>query len=229
MGKRIDSEGKGEPVKRWKKPDVGHSYPIAVPQTSDDFESEQLGLQWQWQANPNSQWYSLVKRKSHLCLYAHSILDGDTLYDAPHLFMQKFPAETFTATAKISYASLSTQDRSGLIIFGESYSYISLEKTDNENFTLSQYIGYCMEDKRVEEKITQTEIPVDALYLRVCVNDHGACIFSYSINGQDFYYFGEEFMAKEGKWVGAKVGIFAAHMTQEPSEGYTEFDWFHIK
>jgi beta-xylosidase len=226
MGQRIDSDGKGEPVKLWKKPDIGKSCLIENPQTSDEFESDQLGLQWQWQANPNSQWYSLSE--SHLRLFAHSIPDEGTLYEAPHLLMQKFPAELFTATSKITYDSLSANDRTGLIIFGESYSYISIEKNEQENFVLSQYVGEWKDDRRVEKKIIQTEVPVASLYLRVRVQNYGVCIFSYSINGLDFYIFGDEFIANEGKWVGAKVGIFAAHLTQGTSEGYTDFDWFRI-
>ncbi|UUZ93478.1 hypothetical protein LJK87_01470 [Paenibacillus sp. P25] len=36
----------------------------------DEFDAQGHGLQWQWQANPQSTWYSLAERASHLRLFA---------------------------------------------------------------------------------------------------------------------------------------------------------------
>lgn len=44
-------DGCGEPVLRYKKPEVGAAYPIDTPEDSDFFEGDRLGLQWQWNAN----------------------------------------------------------------------------------------------------------------------------------------------------------------------------------
>lgn len=72
MGIDLDGNGIGEPVTEYKKPDVGKKYPIEVPQTSDEFNSKKLGLQWQWQANPRSDWMSLtVRRLSAIILSTH--------------------------------------------------------------------------------------------------------------------------------------------------------------
>jgi beta-xylosidase len=57
MGIQSTSNGTGEPVLKWKKPNVGQIYPICNPQTSDEFDSTTLGLQWQWHANHSDQWY----------------------------------------------------------------------------------------------------------------------------------------------------------------------------
>ncbi|HAK76569.1 MAG TPA: glycoside hydrolase, partial [Runella sp.] len=45
-----DGDGNGDPVLSYKKPNVGKTYPIETPVESDEFDSIQLGLQWQWQA-----------------------------------------------------------------------------------------------------------------------------------------------------------------------------------
>src|SRR5699024_5497951 len=37
-----------EPVSKWRKPKVSVNSDIKVPQTSDDFTDDHLGLQWQW-------------------------------------------------------------------------------------------------------------------------------------------------------------------------------------
>ena len=60
---------KGEPIRRFQKPRRTGNGPAAVPQTSDDFASDQLGRQWQWQANHRSAWHSLTARKNWLRLF----------------------------------------------------------------------------------------------------------------------------------------------------------------
>ncbi|MDR3062213.1 MAG: hypothetical protein LBU57_08900 [Dysgonamonadaceae bacterium] len=46
----------GEPVMTYKKPDVGKTFPKETPVESDEFNSGNLGLQWQWHANPGQAW-----------------------------------------------------------------------------------------------------------------------------------------------------------------------------
>ena len=43
IGEDKDGDGCGEPVKRYKKPDVGRIYPIETPIESDEFNTRQLG------------------------------------------------------------------------------------------------------------------------------------------------------------------------------------------
>ena len=50
MGIDENGEGCGLPVLSHKKPNVGKTYPVESPQTSDEFNDSKLGLQWQWQA-----------------------------------------------------------------------------------------------------------------------------------------------------------------------------------
>lgn len=48
-----DEDGCGEPVLFYKKPDVGKKYSVCTPQESDEFNSQNLSPQWQWNANIN--------------------------------------------------------------------------------------------------------------------------------------------------------------------------------
>jgi beta-xylosidase len=54
----------GEPVLEYRKPNVGEvKSEIKNIPTSDDFTSKTLGLQWQWNANPDKNWYKLTGEK----------------------------------------------------------------------------------------------------------------------------------------------------------------------
>ena len=48
IGVDMDMNGIGEPVKVWTKPGVSKSVLVSHPQTTDDFSSYTLGLQWQF-------------------------------------------------------------------------------------------------------------------------------------------------------------------------------------
>ena len=56
IGVDPSGSGIGQPVLSYQMPNVGKTYSIKVPQTSDEFNSAKLGLQWQWQANPGTTW-----------------------------------------------------------------------------------------------------------------------------------------------------------------------------
>ena len=71
----IHSDGCGEPVKRYKKPDVGRIYPIETPIESDEFNTRQLGLQWEWHANYQDT-FGFTSDLGYIRIYGH-ILSKD--------------------------------------------------------------------------------------------------------------------------------------------------------
>src|SRR5204862_107563 len=84
---------KGEPVLVWRKPDVERSYPAAAPQTTDEFDSNKLGLQWQWNANYRTKWFTLSARPGWLRLFSVPKPDrAVNLWLVPNLLLQKLPA-----------------------------------------------------------------------------------------------------------------------------------------
>ena len=120
MGEDINNDGIGEPVMEWTKPDFDRSYPIIIPQTSDEFESDELGLQWQWHANPKKEWYSLSENSGILRLYSvKNFSQNGNLWLVPNLLLQKFPAPSFTVTTKISFHPNRINGKSGLLIISE--------------------------------------------------------------------------------------------------------------
>ena len=78
------------------------------------------------------------------------------------------------------------------------------------------------------------------LYLRVKVKQAGAkkptqkadykceCTFYYSLDGKKFTPIGKAFTAKEGKWIGAKVGLFCTRTWESNDSGWLDVDWFRI-
>lgn len=54
----------------------------------------------------------------------------------------------------------------------------------------------------------------------------GICQFAWAVDGVSFQAFAETFQAREGRWMGAKVGLFAVSTHETGMKGYADFDWF---
>ncbi|MCL1943963.1 MAG: glycoside hydrolase 43 family protein [Candidatus Azobacteroides sp.] len=225
-----DGDGCGDPVLTYKKPDVGQSYPVCTPAESDEFSENALGLQWQWHANPQDWWYFTNVGKGCLNLYTVPVADDyRNLWDVPNLLLQKFPATEFKATAKITFKPNSKiiGERTGLVVMGLDYALLSFENT-GKGFVLSQ--NECLKaDKGSPEKVNASvDLKENTLYLRVKVEKGGVCSFTYSKDGKNFSPLGKTFTAKEGKWIGAKVGLFCTRPVKNNDGGTVEVDWFRI-
>ncbi|GJM33360.1 MAG: glycoside hydrolase [Saprospiraceae bacterium] len=227
IGKDLNGDGIGEPVEIYKKPDVGQTYPLKVPQTTDEFNSISLGLSWQWHANPKEEW-AFTTASGFLRLNP-VILSGEAknLWDAPNLLLQKMPAEEFTATTKLTFHHHFDGEKTGLIVMGMDYAYLALEQEENKLF-LKQTICLDAENRKAEKTIKRIALEQNEITIQVKVFKGGKCHFRYSLDGQKFTEIGEPFQAREGKWIGAKVGIFCLRAEHENNGGYADYDWFKI-
>lgn len=238
-----DKDYCGEPVLTYKKPDVGQTYPVETPVESDEFNSSKLGLQWSWHANPQQAW-AFPSLNGYLRMYGQ-YYPGDfvNFWDIPNLLLQKLPAPVFTATAKLSAVLLNEGDKTGLIMMGWDYAHISLVKTntgyaieyaickDAEQRTFEQIVSVTELKKiKVNEKYNyKTPIPDAEIYLQVKVADGGICTFAYSVDGKHFQSFPETFKARQGKWIGAKTGLFMMNRDEGTSHSWVDVDWLRIE
>ena len=67
------------------------------------------------------------------------------------------------------------------------------------------------------------------LHLRMTLSHEGIARFSFSSDGAKFIPIGEPFKAREGKWIGARVGLFSLAMSEGSKHGYADFDWFRFE
>jgi beta-xylosidase len=211
---------KGEPVLVHAKPAVA-SAPVTVPPTSDEFSASALGLQWQWQANPGERWFSLAERTGHLRLFAQPEPKPSNLYESPFLLLQKFPALEFIATVKLEFAPKHDGASAGLMVFGFDYAWIGFKQMHGGTKLVAAVRKEAVKGEMQVESIAPIAAPASC-QVRATVRDGGKCAFSYSLDGQTFTPLGPEFTATVGRWVGAKVGVFAA------GNGHADFDWFHV-
>lgn len=227
IGTDKDGDGTGEPVATYKKPNVGKTYPISTPPDSDEFNSPKLGLQWQWHANQQVYW-GFPSAMGYYTMYCRPIpKDAVNLFDVGNLLLQKFPADEFTATTKMTFNARFDDEQTGLMIMGLDYSYLKVKQTAGQ-LSISQVICTKADKKGAEKESESIKLKSNTFYLQVKVKAGGICNFFFSEDGKKFTAVGTDFTAKEGKWIGAKLGFLALRNGNINDAGSVRIDWFRI-
>ena len=205
MGIDYDGNGIGEPVHTWQKPIMQTSEGYQL-QTDDDFSGPALGLQWQWNHNPEDSHWTLKERNGWLTLKAQP---ADSLKASRNMLTQKVigyqsESTTLLTTQGDCYA--------GLFCSGKEFRGIGLCKE-----------GVFMESHGKRQIVAKGKYK--QLWLRVS-NDYTANRhqFSYSTDGQHFVSIADAFPMRSGYWKGIRVGLFCYG-----NSGKAQFDWFTQK
>lgn len=245
IGTDPDGDGCGEPVLSHRKPDVGRTYPVCTPQESDEFDGYTLSPQWQWHANINEKWAYYAGNHGFVRLYSYPVVPQyRNLWDVANLLLQKTPAPSFTATMKLTFSPTKQYkgERTGLVVMGMDYAALALENTAS-GLTLSQVVCHGADKGQPEQVNASVGLKESTVYLRVKFGCDGrkiaqsegghdllvTCDFSYSTDGRTFSPLGTTFQAREGKWIGTKVGTFCTRPAIKANDGgWADVDWFRI-
>lgn len=239
MGKMTSKGYCGEPVTTYRKPKTASAVSIVNPVESDEFNSPELGLQWQWHAN-YQQTFGMPTAFGTFRLYTHKVTpEYKNLWEVPNLLLQKTPTEKFTATTKIRFTSKASEQLGGILVMGHDYSALVVKRV-GEDFQLQQLSCHNADRNTPETvKVIATLKPTakdkidyqpaihEDIYLRIKVAD-GKCRFSYSLNGKKYTDVGDELVMKEGKWIGAKIGLVAIEPAGKTNRGWIDADWFRV-
>lgn len=222
-----NNDGIGEPVIEYSKPNVGKKYSIETVTDSDEFNKPGLGLQWQWQANPQAGW-AFPTSKGQLRMY--SVYQSDSiinLWNLPNILGQKLPAEEFTASLKFYFKPLHADERFGFIMFGESFAYISIENRKDGFYIV------CRENAAASANGLETELasyPVkgNEFNFDIKVDKGGICRFSFAEKDERYIDIPGEFKMKPGRWVGAKIGFFMLRDNKTNDAGFSDIEWLRF-
>ena len=225
IGVDIDGNGVGEPVYVWQCP-----YPTStqhfLPQTSDSFNSTELfwtgehqrslGLQWQWNHNPDDEMWSLNTRKGWLTLKARK---AGQMKTSRNMLTQKTMGYAGYATTKLDCSKLTESTCAGLLCTGRQFMGVGVCK---ENGKLWIYL----DKEGAREKICIYNKGI--VYLRIDIDhQNNSHQFSYSSDGSKYKTVGSAFPMQMGSWKGTRVGLFCYNT--EKDDGQAQFDFFNYE
>jgi len=181
----------------------------------DDFRSG-IGLNWQWQANPDPAWYSVGKEG--LRLFA---VRADDLFSAGNFLSELMQARSFEMETRVTLHG-GAGDIAGLAMMGYTYHYIALGQG-----VLRLVRGEAKERGRwADTVVTETtcctapyEKDTASLIMRVC---DGLVRFYYRDDRGDKTPLGGPCPMTPGGWTGARPGIFALDLGGGAG-GYADF------
>jgi beta-xylosidase len=194
----------GEPVLTHRRP-AGPAVPQREPVRGDDFTATRLGLRWHWQANPEPDWLTLPGDGT----LRLSVLADDTgdLRLLPRVLGQPLPGRPSTWTTSLTLAPSSPGTRAGLVVLGAEYAWLGIEETPAGAHVVCRRSA----GRRQEHTLAEEALPdgVRAVEVRASCDAEGTITFAWRTRGE-WQEVGTGFPAKEGRWIGADVGLFAA-------------------
>ena len=230
IGIDYDGNGVGEPVAQSKKPNVGRTYPITVPQSSDEFNSEHLGLQWLWNHNPDDSRWSLSERPGWLRLSARPLASKpgtnvswrkDNILFAYNTLVQLAMGESSSAVVKMDGSRMVEGQRAGATLFGRHYGWIGLVK-ENDRLNIKANIGTEQNSRYYEGPILKGKI----VYLKLEMRPPSNPLLYYSLDGKKFVRLGEDFLVGRTWLEGIKFGVFTYNLSSDTAGGMVDFDYF---
>ena len=196
----------GLPVKQWKKPDVGRSYPVTRPRTSDEFDLPQLLPQWQWNHNPVNEAWSLGERPGWLRLKACPAVD---IVTARNTLTQKIWDDKGTIEVKLDVNRIADRQCTGLtFISGKDFGWVGVTRIEG--------VRYILWDSGRGPDVTGNQLWFRGLYTGSDAS------LQYSLDGKIYTDTGIAFKLKFGQWKGARFGVFCFG-----DDGMADIDYVH--
>ena len=147
----VNKEGNdyGEPVMQYVKPNIGKTaeelkdtdkYPVCEPDTADEFDTDKMMLQWQWNSNYDDSWYvtktdaygKKTPDGSYIRLNALASTPLRPVSDYRNLLLQKWPAPEFECVTKMCVNGLENGDYAGIVSLGVEYGAVGIVKNFGE-------------------------------------------------------------------------------------------------
>ncbi len=216
VGDPIPGKTSGQPVARHAMPVSGQ--PAWMPQDSDEFGRRRLGLQWQWNHNPDDRRWSLSQRPGWLRLTAAR---ADHLATARNTLTQMLVGPTMRITARIDFAAMTDGQRAGLTLFGVRPSWIGLIREAGVT--------------RIATATEGREAPGPAIaarhvLLRAEVGPEQTVRYAYSVDeGRHFVPLGGPIpLARFSWWRGSRPGLFTFTRANTAMNGWIDVDWVRV-
>lgn len=199
----------GEPVARHPSPPGPPS--TALARGSDHFDKS-LALAWQWNANPSEDWARIQAGQLHL----KALAGPDNLWQVPNLLLQKFPAQAFGAEVSLMAPAQGVR-RAGLLIYGSDYGWVGAEQNAKGPVLVMVLCQKAKQGCREQ----RWQAPFTGQVARLGVQVNAAAQVQFLANGQPL---GPPFTAQPGRWIGARIGLFA----QGDGQQEARFDDFSL-
>ncbi|MGL5561374.1 MAG: family 43 glycosylhydrolase, partial [Tannerellaceae bacterium] len=209
----------GKDLITYPKPKVEKKSAICSPATSDEFASKKLGLQWQWNHNPDDLKWTLSERKGHLRLKASK---AESLKNARNTLTQRVQGPSCEGSVAIDLSGLKNGNVAGFGVFEFPYAFVGVRQENGKKELIMCNDGAVIDSMQLKGE--------QKLWVRARATDKDfTARFYYSLDGEQYHQIGNVLNMGLGlPWTANRFALFNFTTTDEGIDGYADFDWFRF-
>jgi beta-xylosidase len=195
---------------------------------SDEFDRHPgdpaLPLVWQWNHNPDNQFWSLTQRPGFLRLTTGRV-DTDFLSARNTLTQRTFGPEC-SGTAALDFSNMKEGDFAGLALLQKNYGLVGVKVDGGTNFIVMEKAGAGSPVETERVALSQTKVFLKA----ECdfKNRADRARFFYSLDGKSWTAIGGDLKMSYTlpHFMGYRFGLF--NLATRAPGGYADFDYFRL-
>lgn len=198
---------------------------VAGMVASDEFDQRKLPLAWQWNHNPDREYWSLSDRPGYLRL-TNGRVDTDFLQARNSLTQRTFGPES-AAEVRLDLSAMHTGDVAGLALLQKHYGYVGAVREAGERF-----IVMVSAEGETPRELGRVRLQEDVVYLKAHADFRDlkdTAYFSYSTDGDAWLPIGKPMAMTYTlpHFMGYRFGLFS-FATATPG-GHADFDYFRLE
>lgn len=217
-GTPIFNPGYGKVLSEQVRPDLPWT-PVKPEPVRDEFDSDNLALNWNFIRTPKTAFYQISKGELLLKLQPEV---ADSLV-SPAMIIQRIKHSAYSVTTKIRFSTTRNNEQAGLVVYRNNYSYYMLLKEKSNIVLIKKHNGR-------KEIVAQERYNKPDVLLKLDVNELDAQ-FSYGETANNMQKIGKvQSMSviadsEINKFNGPGVGIYASSNGMK-STNTARFEWF---
>ena len=183
---------------------------------SDEFDSTEPALVWQWNHKPLDGKWSLEERPG---FYRIRSTQANGIFDARNTLTQRTVGPGCTSAVLLDASALKAGDHAGICAFQSHFCAIEVEAREDGKYLVG---------RDYEKEIFCTELPSEQIQLKITYDfDNDTATMSWSSDGQDWTIpnYTLQMRYTLDFFTGYRSALYCYNSLGEG--GYADFDWFH--
>ena len=201
---------------------------------SDDFSSDKLKINWQWNHNPVNSAWSLTERQGFLRLKTGRVVEN--LFLAPNTISQRMEGPKSTGAINLDISQMKNGDRAGLAAFNGNSGMLTVTMENDKKFLVMETASVQLENKTKavtavdNQELERIALNQNIIYLKIETdfNLHkDLAYFHYSLDNKNWQAIGKPFkMIFDYRrfFMGTRFAIF--NYATQSLGGHVDVDWF---
>lgn len=183
----------------------------------ENFESNTISKEMEWNYQPRKDKYSLKERKGWLRLKAFKTINSHDILSAGNtLTLRTIRTKNSEISTRIDLSGLVDNEHCGLCHFSKSSASMGVTKENGKIHLETSVNGKWIKGELINSTV---------IWIKSCWGQDGKSHFYYSIDGKAFIPYGTIYQLQWGNYRGDRIGIF--NFNDEGDNGFVDFDFIH--